>query len=144
MEAKRIILGYPLDLLIDRTCKFSTYEEIICDSSLKPDRVKLEKKLENKSKNEKDKINENIGAIVLPSSDNPGSGNIIIRGKPGTAKSTLALQIACTAAQHGNNIASFYITLEESPNNIINKCKHFGWGDTIEELDQINYHVLAG
>lgn len=128
MDLKKIILGYPLDLLLDRNCKYSVYEEILCDNSLKPDKEKLKRK--------GGEPNKNLGGLTLPFENNPGSGNIIIRGKPGTAKSTLALQIACIAAQSGNDIASFYITLEESPQNIINKCKHFGWG-RIEELDLI-------
>lgn len=141
MPAKRIILGYPLDLLLDRTCKYSTYEEVICSKSLRPDVEELKaKKEKNEAEEKKLKdiiFKENLGGITLPFEGDPGTGNIIIRGKPGTAKSTLALQIACTAAQKGNNISSFYITIEESPKNIIKKCEHFGWAKFIEELDQV-------
>ena len=119
---KKIILGYPLDLLLNRACIFTDYEKYIPENSIKVFK-KEQKKL--------------MGGIELPSEKAFGTGNIVIRGKPGTAKSTLALQIAVSAAQKGNDVSSFYITLEESPESIKNKCDVFGWGDTCHILEQL-------
>ena len=73
-NTERIYLGYPLDILLNRDCKFSDYKNIIGT---------CKKPIKNKGE---------MGGIVLPNDNDPGTGNIIIRGKPGTAKSTLALQ----------------------------------------------------
>ena len=77
------------------------------------------------------------GGIILPKMDNPGTGNIIIRGKPGTAKSTLAMQILVSSAQPVNNCISFYVTLEEQPENILYKSKLFGWGPYCSVFNQL-------
>jgi KaiC/GvpD/RAD55 family RecA-like ATPase len=134
---KRIILGYPLDLIFDRTCRYSDYEDLINNYSL-GNGLKLKdvnREIENPESIKQPK--GNFGGIILPKSDSPGTGNIIIRGKPGTAKSTFALQLACTAVQDGNDTSSFYITLEESAENVIKKCKQFGWENSIKPLDQM-------
>jgi KaiC/GvpD/RAD55 family RecA-like ATPase len=134
---KRIILGYPLDLLFDRTCKYSDYEEFINNYSIQFSSLGQTEDQKLKPSRSTKQAKGNYGGIILPSSESPGTGNIIIRGKPGTAKSTFALQIACTAAQPGNDISSFYITLEESAENVIKKCTQFGWNPYIKPLDQM-------
>jgi KaiC/GvpD/RAD55 family RecA-like ATPase len=125
-KEQRVILSYPLDLLLNRSCKFSDYEDSINQDLL------LDTVITEKSKKIPEGSIENcpiFGSIVLPDDENPGTGNIIIRGKPGTAKSTFAMQIAVTAAQEGNDVVSFYITLEETPDNVFKKCRKFGWDE---------------
>jgi|GEM_PF-2205138 len=121
----RIVLGYPLDLLLDRECKFENYYKHI-----------NEKFSSFATEIKRNRDCGQIGSIRLPEKNNPGSGNIIIRGKPGTAKSTLALQIAVSAAQEGNDSISFYITLEESPENVRNKSELFGWDSKCKIFEQ--------
>jgi KaiC/GvpD/RAD55 family RecA-like ATPase len=115
---KYIELGYPLDLLFNRECKFKNYEKNI-----------------NKIDFEKITNEINLGGLVLPEENFTGSGNIIIRGKPGTAKSTFAMQLAVAAGF--NNLYSFYITLEESPDNTLKKVKSFGWESTCKVLNEL-------
>jgi KaiC/GvpD/RAD55 family RecA-like ATPase len=115
---KYIELGYPLDLLFNRDCKFKNYEKNI-----------------NKIDFEKITNEINLGGLVLPEENFTGSGNIIIRGKPGTAKSTLAMQLAVAAGF--NNLYSFYITLEESPDNTLKKVESFGWESTCKVLNEL-------
>jgi hypothetical protein len=117
---KRLTLGYPLDLLLNRICRYEKYERYINNEFLN---LKTSPDLP--------------GSIVLPNTENPGTGNIIIRGKPGTAKSTLALQFAVAAAQIGNNCISFYITLEEKPENLYFKSKLFGWDLNCSVFNQL-------
>jgi KaiC/GvpD/RAD55 family RecA-like ATPase len=120
---KRISLGYPLDLLLNRECKFVDYDKSITKSFV--------------SFPENNNKRPGWGSVILPREDNPGTGNIIIRGKPGTAKSTLAMQFAVSAAQKGNDCISFYITLEERPENIFHKTKPFGWDSYCSIFNQL-------
>jgi KaiC/GvpD/RAD55 family RecA-like ATPase len=122
-EGTRIVLGYPLDMLFDRKCVLFDYlNSIRYYNKL----IKCPKKGVNEWKGEK-------GGIILPSDYNPGTGNIVIRGKPGTAKSTFALQLAVAATVNDsdsgiyNNCNSLYISLEESPENVMTKASSFGW-----------------
>ena len=115
--SKHIKLGYPLDLLFNRKCKFKDYEDEINIDEFKEIDPKI-----------------NLGGLELPKEDYTGSGNIIIRGKPGTAKSTLAMQLAVSAGF--NHLYSFYFTLEESPDNTLKKVTRFGWNSICKILDE--------
>src|SRR5664279_2233635 len=87
--AKRgIHLGYPLDQLMHRECRV-----------LVPERH----------------LESDMG-ILFTRADDPGSGNIVIMGPPGSGKSTLGLHIthAC-AARHENQCYSAYFSLECTP-----------------------------
>lgn len=132
-ETKRIILGYPLDLLFDRNCKLPDYIDALKSHD---DLIKVPDNL--KSANNKGEI----GGIILPTEENPGTGNIVIRGKPGTAKSTFALQMAIAATavdkEVQNNCMSFYLSLEESPENVIIKAEAFGWDEKCLIVNQLN------
>ena len=131
-ETKRIILGYPLDLLFDRNCKLPDYIDALKSHD---DLIKVPDNL--KSANNKGEI----GGIILPTEENPGTGNIVIRGKPGTAKSTFALQMAIAATavdkEVQNNCMSFYLSLEESPENVIIKAEAFGWDEKCLIVNQL-------
>ena len=120
-ETKRIILGYPLDLLFDRNCKLHDYIDALKSHD---DLIKMPDNLNSTNKKGE------IGGIILPTDENPGTGNIVIRGKPGTAKSTFALQMAIAGTvdkEVQNNCMSIYLSLEESPENVITKSSAFGW-----------------
>ena len=66
----------------------------------------------------------------VPTATDIGSGNIIIRGRAGGGKSTLAMHIAYRGArqeeQH-RRVASAYISLEEPREGVIAKFRSFGW-----------------
>jgi len=130
-EIKRIILGYPLDLLFDRNCKLHDYIDALKSHD---DLIKVHENL-----NSRNKTGE-IGGIILPEDENPGTGNIVIRGKPGTAKSTFALQMAIAATvdkEVHNNSMSIYLSLEESPENVITKANAFGWNVKCKKVDHL-------
>lgn len=77
------------------------------------------------------------GGIILPTEDNAGTGNIVIKGRPGTGKSTLAMQIAVATTEKrcdGNMFYSVYFTFEEKISHMMSKAELFGWGDQIKEL----------
>jgi len=134
---KRIVLGYPLDLLFNRNCFLSDY---ITALKKHDELIKVPDGFENIRDNGR-------GGIILPSDDNPGTGNIVIRGKPGTAKSTLALQVAIAATLNqeiDNSCLSIYLSLEESPDNVKTKADLFGWAERckvvkhLEDLSELS------
>ena len=67
------------------------------------------------------------GGLILPSPSSPGTGNIIIRGKPGTCKTTLALQIAVEAVRRNDGIYAAYLSLEENASLLYQKAVDFDW-----------------
>jgi KaiC/GvpD/RAD55 family RecA-like ATPase len=124
IKPDRIILGYPLDLLLNRECLLTDYEiSKTFDRLTSP-----EKNGDYKGK---------IGGIVLPDEHGPGTGNIIIRGRPGTGKSTLALQMAVACPSEPNNYIAAYFSLEERAENILTKAKFFGWEKDIKRVCQL-------
>ena len=115
MNKDSIVVGYPLDLLLNRTCKLKDFEE-----------------------NWNFYNWEKVGGIILPDEIDPGTGNIVIRGRPGTGKSTLAIQIAVACTLNPNKYDSIYLSLEERPHNVRQKANSFGWDKYIQQLKYIN------
>ena len=74
----------------------------------------------------------------MPQDDEPGSGNILVNGPPGSAKSTLALQFAVACADPRNDYFSAYISLENSLDEITCKAKPFGWKEHLLKLRHIH------
>ncbi len=77
------------------------------------------------------------GGIIRPTASSAGTGNIIIRGKAGTGKTTLGLQIAVEAARRNDGIHTAYISLEENITHIFEKAKKFKWGRYIKPLNRL-------
>ena len=109
---QEISLGYPLDLLLNRECKpydFDSNKNRIPqagrDGVLEPGK----------------------SGIWLPDNKSAGTGNIVIKGKPGTGKSTLALQIAFACTQKYNNFSAAFFPMEEQIEHVVDKAKAFGW-----------------
>lgn len=130
-ENRRIRIGLPLDLLFDRdNNELSKMEE-----------------LATRSDNTLAKIGEKLkGGLQLPTNEDPGTGNIVIRGRPGTGKSIFALQLAqkCCEFNYINyditkkKYFTWFISLEETPNNIESKAKNFGWHEDIFRVRSLN------
>lgn len=114
MEEKSIYLGYPLDLLMNRECSLDDYTLDPRKGTVNPGA-----------------IGKKRGGIILPTDSSAGTGNIVIKGRPGTGKSTLALQIAITCTLKENNYIAAYIPLEENVNNIYNKAQMFHWEENL-------------
>jgi KaiC/GvpD/RAD55 family RecA-like ATPase len=110
---KSITLGYPLDILFNRTNLITNYKDY-----QKEDGHWMILPAESDA----------IGGIII--SDDPNNrctGNIVIRGRPGTGKSTLGLQIAVSSVMKPNFKYAAYIPLEEDQNDILIKANSFGW-----------------
>ncbi len=80
------------------------------------------------------------GGLLLPTSGDPGTGNIVIKGSPGTGKSTLALQMlyqtVCGNEDEKDARGGFfalYFSLEEQIDHIINKMRTFRWENSDKE-----------
>lgn len=99
-----IKIGDPLDLLLNRDLKLKDYDP---ETSI-------------------------IGGILLPTKNSAGTGNIVIKGRPGTGKSTLALQTAVACTKNGCSAA--YISLEERVGDVCKKSESFGWRDDLQEV----------
>jgi KaiC/GvpD/RAD55 family RecA-like ATPase len=154
----RITLDYPLDLLLNRSCQLRDYEGNILRKIRKHNRQVYE---EISKGNEKITISEQyvepkgeIGCIKLPLDDNDdncvndnnnngddetqtsplGTGNILIKGRPGTGKSTLALQMAVACTWRPNHYSSIFFSLEESCGNVLKKAKNMGWEEKIKQV----------
>lgn len=65
------------------------------------------------------------------------TGNVVICGEPGTAKSTLALQFAA-ACVHYNSSVPAYISLETPPEAVRGKAEAFGWDKYLREVRHIH------
>jgi KaiC/GvpD/RAD55 family RecA-like ATPase len=97
-------------------------------------KFKGEKKKLDDIKNKTNNIVTDIRMEILPQ---VSTGNIVICGEPGTAKSTLALQFAA-ACVHYNWSVPAYISLETSPEAVREKVKPFGWEKLIREIRHIH------
>lgn len=66
----------------------------------------------------------------------PGSGNIVIMGGPGSGKTTLALHMAQACCQRPDNrkFLAAYISLEEELYRVQAKAKLFGWNHLLQQL----------
>lgn len=80
------------------------------------------------------------GGLLLPAAGDPGTGNIVIKGSPGTGKSTLALQILYQTVCDEKNgkgtrggFFALYFSLEEQIDHIINKMRTFHWENEDKE-----------
>ena len=128
----KIVLGFPLDLLLNRECSYADYIKAFRDDKYYgwPDDPK------------------NSGGIIL-SDNTPAagskkakpdlfSGNIVIKGSPGTGKSTLAMQIAVSCTNVINNLSSIYFSLEETPKVILMKASEFRWEDQFHIIEHLH------
>ncbi len=111
-----ISLGYPLDLLLNRKCKPDDFDE----------------------RRQRKGIDHKLDAIQLPDALKAGSGNIIIKGRPGTGKSTLALQMAVSCTQNNNDCSAAYFSLEEQIDHILKKAELFGWNKWLKPMKELN------
>jgi KaiC/GvpD/RAD55 family RecA-like ATPase len=109
---QEISLGYPLDLLLNRDCKPNDFDS---------DKNRITPKGQSTG------LVPGKSGIRLPDDTSAGTGNIVIKGKPGTGKSTLALQIAFACTQGCNGFSSAFFPMEEQIEHVLNKAKSFGW-----------------
>jgi KaiC/GvpD/RAD55 family RecA-like ATPase len=145
-DGRWIFLEYPLDQLMNRACQMQTYEQrYICEriianhQSQTIDEKRGGSSPESKAKKVLSQIRR-FGGLQLPDAEKgvPGTGNIIIRGKPGTAKSTLALWIAHACTNKDNNLSALYISLEEPPEFVKRRAERYGWGDETQVLRHVH------
>jgi KaiC/GvpD/RAD55 family RecA-like ATPase len=73
-------------------------------------------------------------ATPAPEFANAPTGNILIRGRPGTCKSTLALQLATMCTVSPNYYLSLFVCLEETPDRVRAKCAEMRWDGQFVEL----------
>ncbi len=128
----RIFLDYPLDILLNRDCRLRDYDQnirkFLWDNRLYPNLIR-------------EKFQDPLGSLEIPSGKNPGSGNILIQGRPGTGKSILALQMAVAATIFPNHYISIFFSLEEHPEAVLRRCMKLGWGNNVcstKFLDQLD------
>ncbi|MGB8297485.1 MAG: ATPase domain-containing protein, partial [Polyangia bacterium] len=130
----RICLDYPLDVLLNRECRLQDYEEGAMASARRlalGSATDTDKKLFAHLKE-----SHKLGSLVLPGSapGDTGTGNIVIAGRPGTGKSTLALQMAVACTWVPNRYSSMFISLEERVESVIRKCNTLGWGHKARKI----------
>jgi hypothetical protein len=109
-EPTTIKLGVPLDLLLDRECH-----------------------LENR---EKDK--DIPGGLRIPNENDAVNCNIVVRGRPGTGKSLLAMQMAVKCCRYNPGYFAMYVSLEESWPQVHGKAGSFGWDHDLEPLASLS------
>lgn len=110
-----IYLGFPFDQLMNQKCAFPGADKT---------------------------GSEVLGGITIPSQMADGTsstytGNIVIRGRPGTGKSTLALQFAIACAESGY-LAAYY-SLELDPERVMQKAEELGWKGKVREIRHMHY-----
>jgi KaiC/GvpD/RAD55 family RecA-like ATPase len=142
----RITFDYPLDLLLNRECRLTDYEGNIL-RSIRQYNIRAYKAIAESGTAPEIKADElakgDIGCIMLPPDDvdkpndshSPlGTGNILIKGRPGTGKSTLALQMAVACTWRPNHYSSIFFSLEESCGNVWKKAQNLGWDQKIRQV----------
>jgi KaiC/GvpD/RAD55 family RecA-like ATPase len=86
------------------------------------------------------------GGIRIPREDeetgelkDPGSGNIVIMGGPGTGKTTLALHMAnaCCARPDNRRFLAAYFSLEEPFYRLKTKAEAFGWHPVVQRMRSV-------
>jgi KaiC/GvpD/RAD55 family RecA-like ATPase len=111
-----IELGYPLDQLMDARCLFPG------------------------ARRSTPKKDWRYGGITLTdplgSGLETGTGNIVIRGRTGTGKTTLALQLAVACARMG--YLSAYIPLEFPTEKVCQKADVFGWEEYLRPVEHLH------
>jgi len=123
-RAWRIVLDYPMDVLLDRRCELQDYENGIIEHLRKGESLS----------SFRPELTGSIGGLTFPNPGNAGSGNILLIGKPGTGKSTLALQWAVACTNEPNTYSSLFISLEETSAQVRQKAKDLGWDGRLREL----------
>jgi len=117
-----LVLGFPHDQLLNQGCPYF-----------------VTKRDEPEDSGETGSEFMNKRGIVLPTDDDPGTGNIAIIGPPGSAKSTLAIQFAVSCARRAENRAiSAYVALETTPAEIQSKARPFQWERHFQEVRQLH------
>jgi KaiC/GvpD/RAD55 family RecA-like ATPase len=117
-ELHGIVLGYPLDQLLNQECPNLVTQWL-------PDK--------------NDDGEKNKRGILFPFGGDPGTGNIVIIGPAGSAKTTLALQIATACAQRPENRAiSAYVSLEATSAEIRSKARPFLWDRHLHEVHTLD------
>ncbi len=116
---RRVCLGIPIDLFFDRDRnQLSRHEQAIRTDTPAYDMP---------------------GGLVLPDDTTPGTGNVVIRGRPGSGKSILAMQVAQKVCEmNGDDFFSWFIALEETPEHVLQKAARFGWRDYYQCIRNLN------
>lgn len=117
-SSDRVFLGYPLDILMNRSCALADYEG----------------KVYFKGREFSGVGTATLGGMILPTPDSPGTGCILIHGQPGCGKTILAMQIAVAAVAEPNRYSSVFYSLEESVPVMVRRANQLGWGNSIREV----------
>ncbi len=115
----KIRLGFPFDHLMNQSCQLLPIQQEGDDIP--------------------EKERDEIPALIVPADDDPGTGNIIIKGPPAAGKSTLALQLAVTAAvKLGNCAVTAYVSLENTHHEVLTKAGQYGWRQYMKVMQHLH------
>ena len=110
-DLRGIVLGFPYDQLLNQDCPYLVTQR-------------------GQGYGEDDKR-----GILLPYNENSGTGNVLIVGPPGSAKTTLAIQFAVACARRRENRSiSAYVSLETTPAELRSKARPFQWEQYLHEV----------
>ncbi len=104
-----LVLGFPFDQLLNQSCRLWP---ILDEMKQRMRGIQLPARAEGKFWDDVE----------------PGTGNIVICGIPGSGKTTLALQMAHACTRDENRAIAAYIALENRPSEVLLKAREFGWG----------------